>query len=439
MRNKSFIFVTAVLLCVTLFVACNRQQGGSGGRAATATGATTTVQFWNSWTGSDGQVLIDNVERFNRNNPWGVFVDMDISGGTGERLATALPAGVASAIFLGGTNDKWKYQSYLHDINDMWTVTDLRENDFMPSYLDTGRIGNDLYLIPFQHSAYYMYWNKDLFSQAGLDPERPPMSFQEWTTMASRMTDPNRNVFGSGLFPAFGAVQSHMMELMAGPAITEPEPGRYKAMFLEKSAEYTQYLMWARALFDSGDNPREGGLDTMFRANQLGIFVNGPWVAAGAIQSETNFEMTKIFGHEPMGDVASFFFTNSANAEVKLAAQRFVQWWFTGLPGTSPSDTGVGNWSLDIGFPGFYLPLVNSAPYQSNQRLRNLAQNDPNAIVQITCPDSFHGFQDINGQVISPLAQSVIFGEDIPQALQRAQTEAERIIVFYHGEASLIR
>ena len=411
--------------------------GGSGQRGDS--GDRITIQFWNSWTGSDGQTLIEMVEKFNRENPWGITVNMDISGSTGDRLATSLPAGSACEIFLGGTNDKYKYQSYLHDINDIWSVTDLKESDFMPSYLSTGKIGNDLYLMPFQHSAYYLYYNRELMRGAGLDPDKPPMSFDEWTTMARRITNERNYVYGSGIYKAFGAVQSHLMEMMAGPAITEPQPGKYKAMFMEKREDYARYLRWEKALFDSGDNPLEDGLDTMFRANQIGLLVNGPWLAAGAIDSEVDFEMTKIFGHEPMGDVASFFFTNSATPEAKLAAQRFVQWWYTGLPGTSPTVTGAGLWSLRIGFPGFYLPLVNSPEYQRNQRLRNLAQKDPDAIVQITCPDSFKGFQDINGQVISPLSQGVIYGDDIYQALQRAQTEAERIIIHYHGEENLIR
>jgi multiple sugar transport system substrate-binding protein len=432
-----------ICLMAALALSCSKKESAASAGSGTGTAASDvkpiTIQFWNSWTGSDGQTLIEMVEKFNKENPWKITVNMDISGSTGDRLATSLPARSACEIFLGGTNDKYKYQTYLLDINDIWTATDLKESDFMPSYLSTGKIGNDLYLMPFQHSAYYLYYNKDLLKGAGLDPEKPPMSFEEWTTMAHKITNERNNVYGSGLYKAFGAVQSHLMEMIAGPAITEPQSGKYKAMFLEKKAEYTRYLKWAKALFDSGDNPLEDDLDSMFKANQVAILVNGPWLAAGAIESEVNFEMSKIFGHEPMGDVASFFFTHSASPEGKLAAERFVQWWYTGLPGDKPTTTGVGLWSLRIGFPGFYLPLVNSAEYQSSQRLKNLAQNDVTALVQITCPDSFKGFQDINGQVISPLAQGVIYGDDIDQALTRAQTEAEKIIVLYHGQENLIK
>jgi multiple sugar transport system substrate-binding protein len=439
---KKFFFITGMMVVfVAMFIACRgeKRTSQSGGTAADSGERPITIQFWNSWTGSDGDTLVEMVNKFNKENPWRITVEMDISGSTGERLATALPTKEACDLFLGGTNDKYKFQEYLNNINEIWSITGLRESDFMPSYLDTGKIGNDLYLMPFQHSAYYLYYNKDLFQKAGFDPNKPPMSFEEWARMAGKMTNPDMNVYGSGLYKAFGAVNSNLMEILAGPVVTEPSPGKYKVNFLEKKAEYTKYLQWAYALFQTDDNPLEDDLDSMFKANQIAILVNGPWLAAGAIESEVNFEMAKIFGTEPKGDVASFFFTSSSSVEEKLAAMRFVKWWYTGNDGTPPGQTGVGLWSLRIGFPGFYIPLVQSSEYQNNTRLKNLALADPNMVVQITCPDSFKGFQDINNNVISPLAQGVIYGGDINRALEQAQKDAEGIVVAYHGQNALVK
>ena len=38
-----------------------------------------TVTFWNGWTGSDGDVLIEMVDEFNRTNPYNIHVEMDIN------------------------------------------------------------------------------------------------------------------------------------------------------------------------------------------------------------------------------------------------------------------------------------------------------------------------------------------------------------------------
>lgn len=47
--------------------------------------------------------------------------------------------------------------------------------------------------------ARYMYWNKDLFEKAGLDPEKGPESYEQWQEYAALITDPSANVYGSGL------------------------------------------------------------------------------------------------------------------------------------------------------------------------------------------------------------------------------------------------
>lgn len=58
-----------------------------------ASGEPITIQFWNGWTGSDGQVLIELVDEFNKNNPWDITVEMDISSDFGNKFVTSMAAG----------------------------------------------------------------------------------------------------------------------------------------------------------------------------------------------------------------------------------------------------------------------------------------------------------------------------------------------------------
>ena len=67
--------------------------------------------------------------------------------------------------------------------------TDIKKEDFVSSYLDSLSTDDGLYGVPFQISSYVMYWNKDLFEKAGLDPETPPATYDEWTEMAQKLTD----------------------------------------------------------------------------------------------------------------------------------------------------------------------------------------------------------------------------------------------------------
>ena len=74
---------------------------------------------------------------------------------------------------------------------------------------------------PFQCTGRYMYWNKDLFEAAGLDPDTPPASYEEWTEMASKITDADKNVYGSGV--SYTDVSSNLQVMQRfGGQVSEP-------------------------------------------------------------------------------------------------------------------------------------------------------------------------------------------------------------------------
>ena len=73
-----------------------------------------------------------------------------------------------------------------------------------------------LYGIPFQISSYYVYWNKDLFQEAGLDPEMPPKSYEEGTEIADKITNQERHVYGSGLTYGNVGANACLMQMFGG-------------------------------------------------------------------------------------------------------------------------------------------------------------------------------------------------------------------------------
>ena len=59
---------------------------------------------------------------------------------------------------------------------------------FYPAFLRNGLIGGHTWGIPFQRSTIVLYWNKDAFRDAGLDPEKPPQSWAEQASLAQKLT-----------------------------------------------------------------------------------------------------------------------------------------------------------------------------------------------------------------------------------------------------------
>lgn len=67
---------------------------------------------------------------------------------------------------------------------------------FYPAFMDNSMTGGKTYGIPFQRSTPVLYWNKEAFKAAGLDPETPPATWEEQIAFGKKLTkrDSNGNV-----------------------------------------------------------------------------------------------------------------------------------------------------------------------------------------------------------------------------------------------------
>ncbi|MCC7048662.1 MAG: extracellular solute-binding protein, partial [Alphaproteobacteria bacterium] len=59
---------------------------------------------------------------------------------------------------------------------------------FYPGFMENSQTGGKTWGIPFQRSTIVMYWNKELFKEAGLDPSVPPKTWAELVAMGTKLT-----------------------------------------------------------------------------------------------------------------------------------------------------------------------------------------------------------------------------------------------------------
>lgn len=59
---------------------------------------------------------------------------------------------------------------------------------FYPAFLENSRTAGKTWGIPFQRSTKVLYWNKEMFRDAGLDPEKAPATWDEQVAFAQRLT-----------------------------------------------------------------------------------------------------------------------------------------------------------------------------------------------------------------------------------------------------------
>ncbi|WP_321314948.1 ABC transporter substrate-binding protein [Halarcobacter sp.] len=62
-------------------------------------------------------------------------------------------------------------------------------NSFYPALMENGTTLGKVWAIPFQRSTIVMYYNKDAFKKAGLNPEKPPKNWDEMVSMGKKLTN----------------------------------------------------------------------------------------------------------------------------------------------------------------------------------------------------------------------------------------------------------
>ncbi|MEA5146433.1 MAG: extracellular solute-binding protein, partial [Candidatus Limiplasma sp.] len=234
-----------------------------------------TIKFWNSFTGADGDQLVELVDRFNQSNAYGITVEMDISSSFSDQLTSALAAGTGPALVLMSNAMRYQFDGYLQDVSDVFAKTGLDQADFIQSYLDYCKDGEAMYLVPFQIVGFYLFWNKDLFTAAGLDPEKAPATWAEYETFAAKLTDASKNVYGSGLCYNYAYQLAHVIQRFGGLAVTQQD-GKWQAN-LAGNAGYAKFLTSFKKMLDEGTNPLEADTDPMMTAGQIAMTVSGPW------------------------------------------------------------------------------------------------------------------------------------------------------------------
>ena len=138
--------------------------------------------------------VIDNlVAGFEKENP-GVKINAVYAGNYDDariKALAALKAGQPAQMSVLFSIDIYELleQDVIVPFDDIATTPAVKAwlKSFYPALMANGSYKGKVYGIPFQRSTIVMYWNKDAFKEAGLDPEKAPASWSEMTQMAAKL------------------------------------------------------------------------------------------------------------------------------------------------------------------------------------------------------------------------------------------------------------
>lgn len=162
------------------------------------------LSFWYNWEGANGDIMKELIDRFNTANPdiqvEGVFqpyadimtlFQTSIAGGTTPDMAALDLILVPQLVETGAVASLDEYIA-----KDANTKLD----DFYPLLANYDVMNGKRYALPVSTNNMQLIWNKDLFTKAGLDPEKAPATWEEMQAMAEKCQDPANGVVGFEYF-----------------------------------------------------------------------------------------------------------------------------------------------------------------------------------------------------------------------------------------------
>jgi sn-glycerol 3-phosphate transport system substrate-binding protein len=304
-------------------------------------------------------------------------------------------------------------------------------NGFFPAFLANGNVLGHTWSIPFQRSTPVLYWNKDAFKAAGLDPEKPPETWAEQTAMGKKLVKRSGSATSQwGVqIPATGGTywlyQALAME--AGQELMSRDGT--KAFFnAPGSVEALEY--WV-ALGKEGVQPPGvvdwGATPTDFCAGRVAMM----WTTTGnltfvAQNAKFPFGVAMLPKDKqrgaPTGGGNFHIFKTATQAE-REASLAFVKWV------TAPER--AAQWSIDTGYVATRPDAWETALMK--QRVTELPQSAvARDQLKYAVPElSTHQ----NQQVTLPLnsaVQAALAGSKTPKvALDEAQANANRVLAPY--------
>ncbi len=183
----------------------------------------TRIEFWHAMSGANGNAVEEIGNRFNQAQKT-CFVDPIFQGTYDDslnKIKAAMQSGDVPAI-------AQMYDLATQLMIDLKVIAPMQDfidkdkydiSDYEKNVLGYYTVGGKLYGMPFNTSNPILYYNKDMFKAAGLDPEKPPRTYAEVLDAAKKLTKKDASgkvtVYGYGI-SIYGWIFEQMLATSGG-------------------------------------------------------------------------------------------------------------------------------------------------------------------------------------------------------------------------------
>lgn len=433
--KKAQALLLAVTMVMVLLAGCSKSGGSASDQSGTNDGnngsgsnsgtdsKVTEVTMWGSWGGDQVGQLEAQLDAYNKSQNK-IHVTYTVQDSMEEKLLTAIVSDQAPDVVLWDRFNTGVYapKGALAPIDDMVKKDNVDLSKFYQPAVDELTYGGKLYGIPLTVDTRILFYNKDMFTEAGVDPA----SITDWESLrqaAIKLTkrDGGKLVQAGFSLKDVGLFNNWIQQ--AGGKMIDDSATPAKTAFNSQAGldvlAYWDQLLNKDKVYELGFEDAFGG--DGFKAGKVAITFNGPWTLQSYKDAGINFG---VIGQPAgpdgaksamMGGFGLIIPNKAKNAD---AAWDFIKWWTT-QPANEVAFAKIsGN-----------LPANKDAaadPYFMNDDVLKVFSDTMNyATIRSKAP----GYSDVEGLALIPQLQKYVAGEISAQdALKNAQSQGDGIL-----------
>lgn len=410
----SLIFVISSLATVIVLSGC----GGSEKRVAKDSQGREIVRVWETYSPTESKVFAEIVARFEKINP-GIKIEVNSIPWMShkEKVRTALTVGNPPDICRVAPDFIPELvENHVLANLDKLGADKIRDQYPAPA-LVTNMVEGALFGLPDQVNGVCLFYNREMFRKAGLDPDKAPETWEQFIEYGKKLTIKSEEQYGFGMdnslwwtFPFFNTFGAEYLSEDRKKCLLD-SPEAIAALQLKVDL-YRKHKIEGGAWISGAIAPDAG-----FQNNRYAMVFMGPWNLKRYKEAKIDFGVSLI-PKGPKGSATNMGGTNMVvfeNSTVKQHAFNFLSFL------TSPEQQAY--WSSELG----QIPVnINAAKHMNvdDPAIKTFIEQMKTAVPIPQVPKGEMVEQDVfNPEMAAALNGDKTVEEALKNAVKRMNTE----------------
>jgi sn-glycerol 3-phosphate transport system substrate-binding protein len=449
--------LAALPVIVLVLAACSEEEAGptSGTPGTVPPSGPVTIEIWHSEPAANEETLKGMVDQFNASQDE-VRVRAVYQGSADDlmnKLMASAGSGQVPAIAFAMEDSIQRLidSGFVTPVQDFMDREDYDISDLDERAVQSYAVEDKLWGVPFCVDTPLLYYNKLVFEEVGLDPERPPQDLEELRQYSEKILkrDASGNVQRSGIAISI-TLWTEQVFAQQGDLLVDMNNGHdgraTKVLFDDDTGR--RFFQWWHDMVEEG-LALNVGRDPSGANNYLAVAADDAGMTfgyAGALRSVVNALEAGIEGLEiGVGPLPGFadgtgstlvlahglWILNLRPDEEQEAAWKFIRWL---LEPEQQAEWFAGSGQLPVSRSSVELPAAREALaqyplFETAMGLYLGVPGNPASLAAILGP-----FAEVREAMQDGVEQTLVGGKDPVEALEEAAEDANRAIEKYNEQ-----